>query len=145
MTLKAEHGGRPEQIRIVLRPMDVVASKAFYAARIHQAGNKIVPLHSVSTPGAVGKIRGIGASRVTIVELPESAQVHAGPKAHRPGVIPAFNRVQRGFTDRVALNANIVGFDGVESDRIDKYWRAKAVRRARFPGRDIFRTLRSIR
>src|SRR5215470_1322266 len=115
MTLKAEDGGRPEQVRIVLRPMDVVASKAFHAARVHQAGNKIVALHPVSTPGTVRKILGIRSGRVTIVELPEFAKVHAGLKAHSPGIISAFNRVQRGFTDRVALNANIVASDVVES------------------------------
>ena len=117
--MKAEDGGRPEKIGIVLRAMDVVATEARHAVGIHQAGNKIVPLHSVSTPGAVGKITGIESCGVTIVELPEFAQVHAGPKAHRPGIIPAFNRVQRGFTDRVALNANIVGFDVIKSCRID--------------------------
>ena len=81
MALKAEDGGRPEEIGIVLGAMDVVATEARHAVAVHQAGNEIVPLHSVSTPGAVGKIPGIGSSRVTIVEFPEFAQVHAGPKA----------------------------------------------------------------
>ena len=117
--MKAEDGRWPDEIGIVLRAMDVVATEARHAARVHQARNKIVPLHSVSTPGAVRKIRGIGSGRVTIVELPKIVQVHAGPKAHRPRIIPAFNRIQCGFTDRVALNANIVGFDVVESGRIN--------------------------
>ena len=73
MALKAEDGGRPEKIGIILGAMDVVATEARHAVTVHQAGNEIVPLHSVSTPGAIGKIRGIGSSRVTIVEFPEFA------------------------------------------------------------------------
>ena len=95
MTLKAEDGGRPEEIGIVLGAMDIVATEARHAVAVHQAGNEIVPLHSVSTPGAVGKIPGIGSSRVTIVELPEFAQVHAGPKADRPGITFFNSSVQK--------------------------------------------------
>ena len=41
-----------------------------HAAGVHQAGNKIIPLHSVSTPGAVGKIRGIGSNTYTVIVEP---------------------------------------------------------------------------
>ena len=68
--MKAEDGRRPEEIGIVLRAMDVVASEARHAVGVHQAGNEIVPLHSVSTPGAVGKIRGIGSNTYTVIVEP---------------------------------------------------------------------------
>jgi hypothetical protein len=71
VALQTEDGRRLEKIRIVLRAVDVVATEAGHAMRVHQTGDEIVALHAVSASSAIGIIRGIGASGMTVVECPE--------------------------------------------------------------------------
>jgi hypothetical protein len=71
VTLQAKNGGRLEKIRIVLRAVDVVATEAGHAVRVHQTGNEIISLHTVSASSAVRIISGIGAIGVTVGQRPE--------------------------------------------------------------------------
>ena len=71
MALQTEDGGWLKKIGIVLGAVNVVATEAGHAVRVHQTGHEIISLHAVSASGAVRKIRGINASGVTVVELPK--------------------------------------------------------------------------
>ena len=119
MTLQTKHRSRSEEIRIILCPMNIVATKTGHAAQVHRAGNEIVPLHAVSMPGAIRKVGGIRAGRMAVVEFPKLFQNQTGAKTDGPRIIPAFNRVPRGIAGRVTLYANIVSLDEIKPHRID--------------------------
>jgi len=71
VALQTEDGGRLEKIGIVLGAVDIVATEAGHAVRVHQTGNEIISLHAVSASSAIRIISGFDACCVTVVERPE--------------------------------------------------------------------------
>ena len=63
VALQAEHVGRLQQVGIVLRAVNVVATEAGDAVRVHHALHKIVALHAVLVRGAVGEMREASSRR----------------------------------------------------------------------------------
>src|SRR4029079_4324575 len=62
----------------------IVTIGAGDAARIHQAGHKIIALHAVLVLGAVGEVGEALLSELVLLQLPEIRQVEADVKADRP-------------------------------------------------------------
>jgi len=71
VALQTEHRGRPQKIGIIFRAMNIMATETGHPARVHDAGNEIIPLHAVSVPRAVRKVRIIRSVCVTVIEVPE--------------------------------------------------------------------------
>ena len=56
MALKAEDGGGSENVGVVVRAVDIMATETRDATRVHCAGDKIVALHPVSAARSVGEV-----------------------------------------------------------------------------------------
>jgi hypothetical protein len=56
MALKAEDGGWSENVGVVVRAVDIMATETSDATRVHRAGHEIVPLHPVPAARSVGII-----------------------------------------------------------------------------------------
>ena len=67
--------------------MDVVATKARDAARVHDALGKVIALHTVLVTSPVGKVgEGLFAG-FEFFKVPEVFEVQSLVKAHGPGVV----------------------------------------------------------
>jgi len=89
MTLQAHHTGRLEQVGVVRCSMNIVATEAGHAARIHQTVHKIVALHPILVRGTIGEVRERRLAQLMILQLPVIVELEAGPITDRPIVILA--------------------------------------------------------
>ena len=93
MAFEANHVSRLQQIGIVFRAVNIVATVAAHAMGVHRALNEIVALHAVLVRRAVGKMREGRLSELVILEFPEVVEVEADMKSDRPIVILPTDRV----------------------------------------------------
>ena len=75
VALEAHDIGRLDQVGVVLGAVNVVATEAAHAVRIHLAGDKIVALHPVLVGGAVREMSEGGLAELVLFELPEIRKV----------------------------------------------------------------------
>jgi len=54
MALKAEDGGGSENVGVVVRAVDIMATETSDATRVHRAGHEIIALHPVPATRSVG-------------------------------------------------------------------------------------------
>src|SRR4029077_7962044 len=90
--------------------MRIVAIKTRDSASVHDALDKIVPLHPVLVCRAIRVIEEIGwlAPRV-ILQLPAVCELEPHVEADRPVVILALNRFGKRLPLRMALDAGVAG------------------------------------
>ena len=70
VTLQAHHAGRLQEVRIVGCAMNIVATEAGHAARIHHAVHKVVALHPILVRGAIGEVSECRLAEFMILQLP---------------------------------------------------------------------------
>src|SRR3954451_19947627 len=87
MTLQAHEAARLDDVRVVLRAMDVVTAEAKHTALMHPAGYKIVALHAVLVSGVLGIMREGSLAQLVLFKSPNIAQPLAGFVSHGPIVI----------------------------------------------------------
>ena len=71
----------------------IVTTEAGDAARIHQALDEIIPLHSVLVCCPVRKMREGRFSKLVFLQSPKVRQMQADVKTDRPIVVFAFDRI----------------------------------------------------
>jgi hypothetical protein len=119
MTIKAELGRGLDQVRIVSRSMNIVATKARDATTVHHALHEIIPLHPVLVTSAVGKMHECCFAQLVLLEPPKIPQVQSLLETNGPIVILALNGILQWLSLRVALNAHVVVADKVQFRWID--------------------------
>ena len=70
MTLQAHHGGRLQQVGVVGRAVNIMATEAGDSAPVHHAGRKIVALHPILVRGAIGEVSEGRFAKLMILEFP---------------------------------------------------------------------------
>lgn len=93
MAFQAQNVCGFNQIGIVFRAVNVMTTKAFHTPRVHQAGDKIISLHSILVRGSIGKMCKCQVTQFVIFKLPKVFQILADIESHRPIVILPLNRV----------------------------------------------------
>ena len=73
-----------DQVGIVGRAMDIVATETSNAMRVHDARHKIVPLHAILVRRAIGEVGERGLTRFMLLEFPELLEVEPHVKTGRP-------------------------------------------------------------
>ena len=114
VTLKTQDIRRFQQIGIVFRAVDIVATEATHAVGVHRALHEIVALHAVLMRGAIGEMSERLLTQLVFFQLPEIFKVHSHLKADRPVVIFAAKRIVERLSLRMALDANVGTLHGVE-------------------------------
>jgi hypothetical protein len=71
VTIQAKLACGFDQVRVICRPMYIVAAEAGHTASIHEALNEIISLHSVLMAGAVGKMGKRGFAQFVFFEPPK--------------------------------------------------------------------------
>ena len=74
MAFEAHQAAWFDQIRVVLRSVNVVAGTAHHAPAIHNALDQVVPLHTISVRRAVGEVREGGLAEFGLFELQKSSR-----------------------------------------------------------------------
>ena len=108
VTLQAYDIRRLDQVGIVWSTVNVVATGARDAVRVHDAGHKIVALHAVLVRRAVGKVSERGLARFVLFEFPVILEIRADVKTDGPVVVFAFDRIAEGLALGMALDADVV-------------------------------------
>ena len=85
---------------------------------VHDALDEVVALHPVLVGGAVGEVREGRFAEFVIFESPEILEVLPDLESYRPVVVVSFDRVLQRLSLRMALNADVVGADGIQPCRI---------------------------
>src|SRR4029077_15138838 len=93
----------------VVGPVRIVTVGAGDAARIHEAGDKIVPLHAVLVRGPVSEVSEVLLAEAVLLQLPEIRQIQADVKADRPVIILALDRILQRPALGMTLDAGVVG------------------------------------
>lgn len=97
VTAETKLRGGFDQIGIVCSPMHIVAAEARHAPPIHQALNKIVPLHPVLMARAVGKMSETRFAQLVLFEFPVVFQIQSLMEANGPIVVLTLNRILQGL------------------------------------------------
>ena len=119
MALKAHDRGGFQEVRVVFRPVDIVAAETFHAARVHQALDEIIALHAVFVSRSIGEMGKTRFAQLVFFELPIVFEWQSDIESNRPVIVFAFDRIFQRPTLRMALNADVVGLDVVRARRID--------------------------
>jgi len=82
-----------KQVRIIVGPMNVVATEAAYAMSVHHALHEVVSLHAVLVRGSVREVGERLFSQLVLFQLPVVPQVPTRLKADRPIVVLPVYRV----------------------------------------------------
>ena len=130
VTGQAHYIRRTNQVGVVGRPVNIVATEAGDAPRIHQALGEIIALHAIFVPGTVGVVGEALLAGFEFFELPEIFQILTHVETHRPCKIPARDQRLKGLSLRMALDTGIVRAHRIEPRRIDDI-RARRARRMR--------------
>ncbi len=70
VTFQAHHVCWLQKVRIVVRPVNVVAAETAHAVRVHGALHKVVTLHAVLVRGSVREVGKRLLSQLVLFELP---------------------------------------------------------------------------
>ena len=119
VALQAQHIGGLQQVGIVLGAVDVMATVAADAVRIHGALDKIIALHAVLVRRTICEMSESLLAQLVFFQLPEVLQIESNSKANGPVIIRAVDRVRERLPLRMALDANIGGLYGIQSSGID--------------------------
>ena len=71
MAFQAKNVGRFQQVGVVVRSVNIMATEARHTARVHYALDKIVALHSILMRGAIGEMRETLFAQLVLFQLPE--------------------------------------------------------------------------
>ena len=86
---------RLDEIRVVIRPMHVMAAEAGDAAAIHEAVDEVVRLHAVLLRRALCVVSKRRLTEMPFFERPEILQLQPDVEADRPVVVLAVVRILR--------------------------------------------------
>src|SRR5579872_1621155 len=135
MTTEADFIDRPDQLRVVLRAMHIVAGRACDLMPVHYALRKIIALHPVLVSRAVGEVVEVRRAQAAVFELPVILEAQTHLIADGPVVILACDSALQWPPLRVALNADIVlrhcvhvrGVHDISADRMPDMGTARTV------------------
>ncbi len=119
VAFETQYVGRLDQQSIVVGAVNIMATGAFHAMRVHHALDEIVALHAVFVRRAIRVMCERRLAEPVFFELPEILQLAAHVKPYGPVIIFAFNRVLERLPLRVALNTGIVRLNKAETGGID--------------------------
>ncbi len=119
VAFEAEFVAGLEEVGPVLVAVDLVAIEAADLAMVHVALDEVVALHAVLVGGEVGVLQEVGGAGFQLFQLPEVGETLAGEEADGPVVVLAGDGIGEGLALAVALDAGVVGADGVEGFGID--------------------------
>ena len=118
MALQADVVAWPPQHGLVLRAMNVVAGVAAHALRPYiWLWTKSLPCIRFLCAVPSGQCVKRFLAEVMLLEHPDVAQPVAGLVADRPVVVDAVERFRARLSLRMALDADVVGADGVQLRR----------------------------
>lgn len=118
MALQAENVCRLQQVGVVLRSVNIMATEAAHTVRVHRTLNKIVALHAILMRGAIGKMSESLLTRLMLFKLPEIFEVHSHLKTNRPVVVSSVDWIAQRLPLRVTLNADVRRLNCVQAGRI---------------------------
>ena len=104
-----------QKIGVAPRAVDVVATEAGDAARIHNALHKVVALHSILVRSPVGEVSERLLAQLILFQFPEVLEIKPYVKTDRPVIILPLDRVRQRLALRVALNADVVSLHIVQA------------------------------
>jgi hypothetical protein len=119
VTFQAKDVRRLQQQSIVVGSMGIVAAEALHAAVVHDALNKIIPLHSVLVSCSLCEVRERSLAQLVLFQTPEIVEILADVETYRPVKILSIDWIFQRLTLRVALNASVVGVNVVQPRWID--------------------------
>src|SRR5271163_2374845 len=97
------------QLGIVIRAVNIMATKTGHSTAIHHALNKIIPLHSVLVTRAVGIASECRLPQGMVFQLPKISSVLTHTIPDGPIVILAFDAARGRTSLGMALDAGIAG------------------------------------
>ncbi len=86
--------------------------------RVHNALNKIIPLHPVLMSRAVREMSEGSFAQFVLFQFPEILQLLTGFESNWPVVISSVDRICQRTPLRMALYARVSGLDGAKADRV---------------------------
>jgi hypothetical protein len=92
MAIEAELIHGLAELRVVLRPVDIMTTETGDSATVHQALHKVVSLHAVFVGCTIGKMVEAKIAQFVIFQLPEIMEILTDMIAHRPIVLFSFDR-----------------------------------------------------
>ena len=98
--------------------MNVMATEAGDAARIHEAGNEVVALHAILVGSPVGEMGECCVAEFVLLQFPEIVQTLAHMEADRPVIRLSCGGSGQGLPLRMALNAGVGCVNVIEARRI---------------------------
>jgi hypothetical protein len=108
VAFKAHHVSRLQQECVVTGAMRIMATRAFDSSRVHDALNKIIPLHTVFMRSAIGEVGKRRLPKLVLLQPPKILQLEACMKADRPIVVLSLDWIRQWAALRMALDANVV-------------------------------------
>ena len=113
VALQTENVCRLQQIGVVLRSVNVVATETTHAVRVHGTLYKVVALHPILMRGVVREMSERLLAELMFFELPEILEIHSNVKANWPIVVFTVDGITQRLSLRMTLNADVRCLNGV--------------------------------
>src|SRR5271168_4416639 len=107
MTLEAQNICRLQQVGVVIRSVNIMATETAHAVRVHRALHEIVALHPILVRRTVGKMSESLFAQLVLFQLPEILEIQPDLESNRPVVVFTIDGIVPRLSLRVTLNTYV--------------------------------------